>query len=114
MRPMPTDSIWTSRSAVSCRFCCTMPFVRPSKCLGAPGDQRGEQGFHTRYPLMRWSGRAPARQQEKLARGAKDKEHAMSYRLITESPCSQGLIRLDRMMQPLPMFDSKSAHHAVG
>src|SRR5262245_37270611 len=37
-----------------------MPFVRPSKCLGAPGDQRGEQGFHTRYPLMGWSGRAPA------------------------------------------------------
>ena len=27
---------------------------------------------------MGWSGRAPARQQAKLARGAKDEEHAMS------------------------------------
>src|SRR5262249_11589215 len=46
-----------------------MPFVGPSKCLGAPGDQRGEQGFHTRYPLMRWSGRAPARQQREAGKG---------------------------------------------
>src|ERR1700723_4045535 len=30
------------------------------------------------FPLMGWSGRAPARQQAKLVRGAKDKEHAMS------------------------------------
>jgi transposase len=30
------------------------------------------------FPLMGWSGRAPARQQVKLVRGAKDKEHAMS------------------------------------
>jgi hypothetical protein len=29
-------------------------------------------------PRLRWSDRAPARQQAKLARGVKDKEHAMS------------------------------------
>ena len=33
--------------------------------------------------LMGWSGRAPARQQVMLARGAKDKEHAMSQKLNT-------------------------------
>jgi hypothetical protein len=32
---------------------------------------------------MEWSGRAPARQQVTLARGAKDKEHAMSSKLNT-------------------------------
>jgi transposase len=32
---------------------------------------------------MEWSGRAPARQRTKLARGAKDKEHAMSETLKT-------------------------------
>jgi hypothetical protein len=30
---------------------------------------------------MGWSGRAPARQQAKLARGAKDEEHAMPHKL---------------------------------
>ena len=36
---------------------------------------------HLKCRIMEWSGRAPARQRSKLARGAKDKEHAMSQNL---------------------------------
>ena len=86
------DGIWLGKQ--------TAPLAQtPVRCRCA-GSSRALLRFRTGVvpkastsPPMGWSGRAPASTARKAGKGGdNDEERAISHRLITESPCSQGCV----------------------